>query len=115
MSEQQFDKQQIKIPQSEVKTFDVAKHITSLHDGWQGYLFSQSEDDMAKELITVNFYYGPRAAIIVTEKTKVMLEAAINHFIALNKHADSLRTELGYNGDDVVHNRISARIFFSFK
>jgi predicted transcriptional regulator len=97
------------------KIVKVANLNHSLFKGYKGYLFSQDEEDRVNDQYTVNVFFENEGEIVVTEYNSALLTDACRHFIKLNSHANCKDVNPGYNSDDPVNNRISAKLTFSFE
>src|SRR3954449_5992792 len=88
------------------KITKVANLNPSLFKGYQGYLFSQDEEDRVNDQYTVNVFFEGEGDIIVTEYNPAMLKDACRYFIKLNCHANCKYVDPNLNSDNPVNKQL---------
>lgn len=79
----------------------------------KGYLLCADEDDRKKDLLTCNICFEDDGFILISDYHAI-IEDAIKYHIKLNQHASMNQVEFGYNNDDFIRRKVSARLRFSF-
>ncbi len=97
-----------------IKISRVASLNPRLFEGYQGYLFSQDEEDRVNDEYTVNVFFEKEGDITVTEYNPAMLQDACRYFMKLNSHAICKYVDTSKNVSDPVTKRISTKLTFSF-
>lgn len=84
------------------------------YEGYTGYLLVQNEEERAKSLLQLNIFFVDNDFIAVTDY-KHMIELNVNFHVRLNHHAVAENIILGWNNEDFVNGKITAKICFKFK